>query len=43
MYGGEGYRHIIKHVVPVMRRKGFSGEDVDRMLKANPQRAVTIQ
>jgi phosphotriesterase-related protein len=42
-YGGEGYEHIIKHVVPVMRRKGLSEDDVDTILKKNPQRALTIQ
>jgi phosphotriesterase-related protein len=41
-YGGEGYQHIIKNVVPIMRRKGFSEADVDTILKANPQRALTI-
>jgi len=41
-YGGEGYAHIIRNVVPIMRRKGFSGEDIDKILKTNPQRALTI-
>jgi phosphotriesterase-related protein len=42
-YGGEGYQHILRNVVPIMRRKGFSAADVDRILKANPQRMLTIQ
>jgi phosphotriesterase-related protein len=41
-YGGEGYGHLIRNVVPVMRRKGFSDADLDRILKSNPQRIVTV-
>jgi phosphotriesterase-related protein len=41
-YGGEGYAHIIKNVVPVFRRKGFSASDIDRILAGTPQRALTI-
>lgn len=41
-YGGEGYAHIIKNVVPVFRRKGFSASDVNRLLAGTPQRALTI-
>jgi phosphotriesterase-related protein len=41
-YGGEGYAHIIKNVVPVFGRKGFSALDIDRILARTPQRALTI-
>ena len=41
-YGGEGYQHILTHVVPVMERKGFSQTDLDQLLRVNPQRALTI-
>jgi phosphotriesterase-related protein len=41
-YGGEGYAHIIRNVVPIMKRKGFSDGDVDKVIRANPQRALTI-
>jgi phosphotriesterase-related protein len=41
-WGGEGYQHIIENVVPVMRRKGFSDDDIDTILERNPQRALTI-
>jgi phosphotriesterase-related protein len=41
-FGGEGYQHIIKNVVPIMRRKGFSEDDVKTVLETNPQRALTI-
>jgi phosphotriesterase-related protein len=41
-YGGEGYAHIIKNVTPIFRRKGFSEDDIDQILKHSPQRALTI-
>lgn len=41
-FGGEGYQHIITNVTPVMRRKGFSEDDIDTILRTNPQRALTI-
>jgi phosphotriesterase-related protein len=41
-YGGEGYEHIIRNIVPLMRRKGFSEADVDKVIRKNPQRALTI-
>jgi phosphotriesterase-related protein len=41
-YGGEGYAHIIRNVVPIFRRKGFGEADIHRILAVNPQRALTI-
>jgi phosphotriesterase-related protein len=41
-YGGEGYAHIIKNVVPIFRRKGFSPSDIAQILERSPQRALTI-
>jgi phosphotriesterase-related protein len=41
-YGGEGYAHIIKNVVPVFRRKGFSQNDIEQILERSPQCALTI-
>jgi phosphotriesterase-related protein len=41
-YGGEGYQHILEHVVPVMRRKGMSEDEVNEILIGNPRRALTI-
>jgi phosphotriesterase-related protein len=42
-YGGEGYQHIIRNVVPILRRKGFSADEVDRIVARNPQTMLTIQ
>lgn len=41
-YGGEGYGHLLRNVIPVMRRKGFAEADIDLIVKTNPQRAVTL-
>jgi phosphotriesterase-related protein len=41
-YGGEGYQHVIEHVVPIMRRKGLSEADVDQILIDTPRRLLTL-
>ena len=42
-YGGYGYAHILKRVVPIMRLKGMrEQEDIMRILKNNPQKAFAI-
>jgi len=35
-YGGEGYTHILEHIVPLMRRKGLSAEQIDQVTRRNP-------
>ena len=41
-FGGEGYQHIISHVIPVMLRKGLSTADVDQILVQTPRRMLTL-
>lgn len=41
-YGGHGYQHIFANVVPLMRRRGFSAEEVDAIIVRNPQRLLTF-
>lgn len=41
-YGGHGYSHILLHVVPRMLDRGISQENVDKLLKDNPQRWLTF-
>lgn len=41
-YGGHGYRHIFAHVVPLMRRRGFTEAEIDTVLVANPRRLLTV-
>lgn len=41
-YGGHGYGHIFRNVVPMMRRRGFSEAEIDAILVANPRRLLTF-
>lgn len=41
-YGGEGYGHIIDNVLPIMRRKGMSSEDIDAITVDNPAKVLTF-
>lgn len=40
-YGGEGYSHILNHVVPLMHRKGLTESDINLLMIHNPARALT--
>ena len=39
-YGGEGYDHLLRNVVPLMRRKGMSDADIEQLLVRNPAGAL---
>jgi phosphotriesterase-related protein len=41
-YGGHGYSHIARNVVPLMRIKGYSDEDIDGILVENPKRWLSV-
>ena len=41
-YGGYGYAHILRDIVPVMRSKGVSGEQIHTLLVENPKRILTF-
>lgn len=41
-YGGHGYAHILEHIVPRMRRRGFSDQDIQTITVANPTRLLTF-
>ncbi len=42
-YGGKGYAHILNNIVPRLRRKGFSNDDIHKILVDNPQRALAFK
>lgn len=42
-YGGEGYTHILHNVLPLMKRKGMSEEDIDVLFTRNPRRLLTVE
>lgn len=39
-HGGHGYRHLPAHVVPLMRRRGFSDEEIEALLVETPARLL---
>ena len=41
-YGGFGYAHILENVVPIMKRKGMTQEQIDSILVHNPARILTM-
>jgi phosphotriesterase-related protein len=41
-YGGPGYGHVFKNIVPMLRELGASNEAIDRILVENPARAFAF-
>ncbi|WP_203579143.1 phosphotriesterase family protein [Microbacterium hibisci] len=41
-YGGEGYTHLLEHVLPQMQRRGLSDQDIVALTVDNPARLLTI-
>jgi phosphotriesterase-related protein len=41
-YGGWGYDHILTSVVPLMRLKGLTEEQIDALLVKNPKRFLPL-
>lgn len=41
-YGGLGYRHILQNVMPKMKTKGMSQDEVDTILITNPRRMLAL-
>ena len=39
-YGGFGYDHVLRTIVPMMREEGITQTSIDMMLKDNPARAL---
>lgn len=39
-YGGHGYGHILRNVVPLMRHKGMTRNQIDTILVKNPRRLL---
>ena len=37
-YGGWGYDHVLKHILPMLDEAGVTKEQIETMLKANPAR-----
>jgi len=41
-YGGYGYAHILRDIVPVMQHKGMSDEQIHTLLEENPKRFLSF-
>lgn len=39
-YGGHGYGHLLANIVPMMRRRGWTDTDIDRLFIATPARIL---
>ncbi|TNN67480.1 Phosphotriesterase-related protein [Liparis tanakae] len=42
-YGGHGYSHILRNIVPKMLTRGISQQQVDQILIGNPKRWLTFK
>lgn len=42
-YGGTGYAHIIRDLLPIMKTKGISENDIKTLLIDNPKRILTLK
>ena len=42
-YGGFGYAHLLKNLVPMMRKMGFEQQWIDQMMRHNPQTIFTME
>ncbi|NXL91309.1 PTER protein, partial [Alectura lathami] len=42
-YGGHGYSHILKNIVPKMLIRGISQDKIDKILLENPKRWLTFK
>ncbi len=41
-FGGHGYGHIFENVVPLMRRRGFSEDEIEQITIEMPKRLLTF-
>jgi len=41
-FGGHGYGHIFRNVVPLMRERGYDQAEIDAILVHNPRRLLTF-
>jgi len=41
-FGGHGYGHIFRNVVPMMEKRGYSADEIDAILVRNPRRLLTF-
>ncbi len=42
-YGGHGYHHILQNIIPRMKQKGFSKQEINNIVTDNPSRILTFE
>lgn len=42
-YGGHGYHHILQNIIPRMKQKGFSKEEIENIVTNNPAKILTFE
>jgi len=42
MFGGHGYGHIFRNVLPMMERRGFSQSEINQIIIGTPKRLLTF-
>ncbi len=41
-YGGLGYAHLLEHVVPMLKKRGISNDQIYQLVVANPKRLLAF-
>ncbi len=41
-FGGGGYAHILRHILPVMKNNSFTDYEIDTLLVRNPSKLLTV-
>jgi phosphotriesterase-related protein len=41
-FGGHGYAHIFSNVIPLMKSRGFTAEEIETIMVFNPRRLLTF-
>jgi phosphotriesterase-related protein len=42
-YGGHGYDHILRNILPWMRQRGFAEGEIETIVTENPQRLLALE
>lgn len=42
-YGGQGYSHILRNIVPMLRNNGVSDESIEQILKVNVRNVLSME
>lgn len=42
-YGGQGYDHLLTHIVPQLSAAGISQAQIDQLLRCNPARVIDVR